>query len=626
MATNPALKGVYTSLRLWRYFAPRLLRIRDFSGGLNVREAPPELAPNESPDLWNVTLDERGGVAKRLGYVKVNLSQYGGGGGATFYGDGTYGAGLYGGPSGGGYVLNIFYSGVLGDIVVQAGPGLFTGTNATARYVFTTSQRCGLCEFNGQVWAYHPTDGLFNSSDGITWAQAGNRGSFTVTIASPAVFTTPAAHGLQAGDQVIFQTTGALPTGLTAGTTYYVISAGLTATSFEVAATAGGSAINTSGVQSGTHTMFFPTPKGDSIVSWQNRLICNDSTTGSQINASAIGDGNNFHTSTGNGWTNQIRENPRDGSRILCLASASGVDIAGRPGLIACKRDSTYRLYDSSTGAYSTLDPSIGAASTISVTNLFGKTIILSRFGIFWTDGINPLTKASARVDPRFTPDALNESQLDLCAAGAFGDRCYFSIPTKTATANNLAFEYHPLEGWITEGSNAASCYTTYAQQTQKLYFGSPTIVGQVYQGLTGGSDDGAAIQSWFQTKWFEAADGYFMRARKARILGRGTFNVYTRFNYSVGQGALRNVMISGGGFTWGTGSWGAGVWGPTTYQNYSDSLLSLGTGRAVSFRIEETSSLATTAPPLPGTTDALTVGAWALNGIDLQWIQLGID
>jgi hypothetical protein len=78
-------------------------------------------------------------------------------------------------------------------------------------------------------------------------------GTFTVTIASPGVFTI-SAHGLVAGDALTFTTTGALPTGLTAGTAYYVIAAGLTANAFEVSATLGGSAVNTSGTQSGIHT------------------------------------------------------------------------------------------------------------------------------------------------------------------------------------------------------------------------------------------------------------------------------------------------------------------------------------------------------------------------------------
>lgn len=79
-------------------------------------------------------------------------------------------------------------------------------------------------------------------------------GTFTVTIASPAVFS-KTAHGLTVGDAVFFTTTGALPTGLTANTLYYVISTGLTADAFQVSATRGGAAVNTSGSQSGTHTV-----------------------------------------------------------------------------------------------------------------------------------------------------------------------------------------------------------------------------------------------------------------------------------------------------------------------------------------------------------------------------------
>ena len=75
----------------------------------------------------------------------------------------------------------------------------------------------------------------------------------TMTIASPCVVTYN-NHGLQAGAPVVFSTTGALPTGLTAGTTYYVMATNLAANTFQVSATSGGAAINTSGTQSGTHT------------------------------------------------------------------------------------------------------------------------------------------------------------------------------------------------------------------------------------------------------------------------------------------------------------------------------------------------------------------------------------
>lgn len=83
----------------------------------------------------------------------------------------------------------------------------------------------------------------------------------TVTIATPAVFTL-ANHGLNAGEAVSFTTTGALPTGLTAGTTYYASAASLTANTFEVSDTpahalAGTNMIATTGAQSGTHSAVY---------------------------------------------------------------------------------------------------------------------------------------------------------------------------------------------------------------------------------------------------------------------------------------------------------------------------------------------------------------------------------
>ena len=78
----------------------------------------------------------------------------------------------------------------------------------------------------------------------------------TVTIASPAVFTY-SNHGFVVGDTVYLETSGALPTGLSADTPYYVIASGLTTNTFELSATRGGSAINTSGSQSGSHSLYY---------------------------------------------------------------------------------------------------------------------------------------------------------------------------------------------------------------------------------------------------------------------------------------------------------------------------------------------------------------------------------
>lgn len=78
-------------------------------------------------------------------------------------------------------------------------------------------------------------------------------GTVTIPVASPALVNW-ANHGLSAGAIVRFSSTGTLPTGITAGTSYYVIATGLTTNEFQVSATPGGTGINVTAAGSGTIT------------------------------------------------------------------------------------------------------------------------------------------------------------------------------------------------------------------------------------------------------------------------------------------------------------------------------------------------------------------------------------
>ena len=76
----------------------------------------------------------------------------------------------------------------------------------------------------------------------------------TVTINVTTDVFSCVAHGLVAGDRVVFSATqGNLPTGLTANTVYYVIASGLTADAFKVSASVGGGSIDMSGSATGTY-------------------------------------------------------------------------------------------------------------------------------------------------------------------------------------------------------------------------------------------------------------------------------------------------------------------------------------------------------------------------------------
>ncbi|MFA5039463.1 MAG: SUMF1/EgtB/PvdO family nonheme iron enzyme [Candidatus Omnitrophota bacterium] len=117
----------------------------------------------------------------------------------------------------------------------------------------------------GTVAAYNTTDKTGITADGVgAFLKPGANQTFvwqythvpvTLTIASPCVVTYT-NHGLPANSPITFSTTGALPTGITAGNTYYVKAP--TANTFNISTTPGGANVNTSGSQSGQQRINAP--------------------------------------------------------------------------------------------------------------------------------------------------------------------------------------------------------------------------------------------------------------------------------------------------------------------------------------------------------------------------------
>jgi len=107
-----------------------------------------------------------------------------------------------------------------------------TSTNALATCAFVAAQ---VSPFTATNWT---ADETFATQ------------TATITIASPAVVTVATAPANDTA--VAFTTTGALPTGITVNTPVYVINR--TATTYNISSTIGGTAIDTSGTQSGVQT------------------------------------------------------------------------------------------------------------------------------------------------------------------------------------------------------------------------------------------------------------------------------------------------------------------------------------------------------------------------------------
>lgn len=88
-------------------------------------------------------------------------------------------------------------------------------------------------------------------------AGTGSTQAVTITIAAPAVIT-DTGHSIIGACPVVFTTSGALPTGITASTTYWVVPSSVTANTYQIATTVAnalaGTSITTTGSQSGTQT------------------------------------------------------------------------------------------------------------------------------------------------------------------------------------------------------------------------------------------------------------------------------------------------------------------------------------------------------------------------------------
>lgn len=111
------------------------------------------------------------------------------------------------------------------------------------------------------------------------WFGLRNDRPFSVTIATPGVCTSD-SHGLQTGDKVVLNTTGALPTGLAVDTFYFVIAGTYSDGSsdpdtFKLASSRAnafaGTAIATSVSQSGAHFFSSPSYRGLKVGRHDNR-------------------------------------------------------------------------------------------------------------------------------------------------------------------------------------------------------------------------------------------------------------------------------------------------------------------------------------------------------------------
>ena len=491
----------------------REVDLRNFSGGINTRDAASELAEDEFPLSMNVTIDERGSVTKRLGYQRRFAS--------------AVGTGL---------VSNMFWWGSKGWLISQIGTGMHKD-NAAAFHTWTTNARVGMCEFGGYLAMIHPVDGV-RLYDGTT-------------VTGP----------------------------------------------------------------------FTNAPVGNTIAAWQNKLwAAGDPGNPSRVRWSAAGTPGTWNV----GDFNDLRE--KDSALITCLTGASGIDVSGRPGLLVFKQESSYRIYDSATGAYNTIDASMGCASNIGAVSVYGLTVVANTRGLFMTNGLEALTEVSGKVENFFHKDQINQSRPDLFAAGRYQDSLFFSFPRAGATANGIVLEFNPIAKWIVPHTNAASCYASILRDTNDLVMGSPSVNGMIYNSHKTGGDDGTAITSSFQGSWHEPSYGNKVRIRRMRVVGFGTFQISLYKDYETDASfATRTVDIDPNVAIYDVDLYDDpdSIYAPGFFHGHQD-FWSIGVVRSFSIRVDETSTNTQSGLSIFGGATAPEKGAWTLSSVKLMEIPLG--
>lgn len=360
-------------------------------------------------------------------------------------------------------------------------------------------------------------------------------------------------------------------------------------------------------------------PKGVCVATFQNKVFVADSA--GKVSWSAAGDPT--------AWTstdfNKLWEHDQAG--VVAMHIGSGQDIQGRPGLLCFKQESTYRINDSATGAYTTVDATVGAAGPKAVVGVGSKVYAIGKRGIFWwREDQTGMVDASDQLRPLWETQT-NLSKLSLWCAGRRGNRARFSLTRAGSTANDVSLELHTEEGWIAPRSDAMSCYTTSQGASETLYGGSPTVSGQCYQLDTGGTDDGASISFRFQTRWVEPNSGFQAQVWQLRIHGRGTGTLTVRRDYASAAGDMQPFSLTGDGVTYDSGlDYDSGATYAVPAYQQTEAFYSIGVCRQFSVLFTGDVSTTVEAPQVLGQGTAPPVGAFGLYAVEWLFVPLGLS
>jgi hypothetical protein len=427
------------------------IRISDFSGGLNLRDSPIELAPSETPDAINWRLDQRGAIRLRKGCSNV--------------------AAL---PGSTGEFAYIFPSTALGQWFCIR----YDGSTSFTRIYKRPADLSG-------SWTSVSTLGI----TGTKYASAA-----TIVDWPGATPLIAVAISDPAGTQTNLNGTWTYD-----GTTF----------------TAGPAGIN-----------------GRMLALWQNRVWLArpvNEKNKTRLYFTALGTAGDYN----GGGNVDLRD--LDAEEITALGLSAGA-------LQTFKHRSAYRVNDSSTASYSTVDSASGAKAPHAVVGQRGRLYTWGADSLYEWDGIGPGRRIGDKARPLFDDAALSGVIPGLCG-GPFEDGTLFAYPSSGGGANDRLLEYDPQHGWLMKHQLAGSTKTQVSSLASKDGDTYAAIKnGDVifkFNGATAGADDGVLFTNNYRTAWFEPYGGKLCRIQRAIVEGllvNGGTNTLTMKVYKDGD------------------------------------------------------------------------------------------
>jgi len=378
-------------------------------------------------------------------------------------------------------------------------------------------------------------------------------GTVTITIAAPAVITS--GYSLPNGSSVSFSTTGALPTGLVAGTTYYVVNtSGVT---FNVAATQGGSPITTSGTQSGTQTLTL----GD-VPLVQNYLLVSDASR------FTITFGvNDYGSSTQDPmlirWSDQ--ENPFVWYPNITNQAGSVRLSHGSQIITAIQtRQEIFTLTDSSCYSLQYLGPPYVWGTQLLADNIsiIGPNAAILASGVVYWMGIDKFYKYDGRVQTlncdlrRYVFNDISQLQNQQVYAGtieAFNEVWWFYCSANSNLVDKYV-SYNYLENTWVYGTMVRTAWLDSGLQQNPIgaFYNPNTVTGNLLSHENGVDDlttgTAAPIDAYISSSEFDIGDGDHF-AFVDRILPDVTFDGSTSGTNPQTTMTLYSLNNSGSGY-----------------------------------------------------------------------------